>query len=190
MAEIDTLFFPTPEMFPWSVTAAPNSAISGIKPLGAMTTVTRDGTIALTGVGDVQMTQASVVLPANFLYALTDIAVMIHQATLPAAMNWESTAQLTWFDTIGGLGSSQTMEFGIGMDSTLVKENGTVCHRVYRAAGPLPTFLLVGGGSLNAVFNNLTSNDVAATFNYVARFLVYTVDQQFDAGVNTPLLTR
>jgi hypothetical protein len=165
---------------------------SGLAPLGEIFAVVRDGVIAQPGVGDSANVTSNVTLPVNFMYALTDISVDIDVAGLIGDNNWALRGTAIWFDTVGVTPSSAKLEFSVGLSSpgAIAQQSGTRAGVSFFPIGPLPNFLQVGGGLWNFTFENLTTNDIAANFNFVARFLRYTVAQQFDAGVNTPSLTR
>lgn len=191
MAIETTIFDYNLSLFPWSDTDAPDPGRRGIRPQAVLLGVIRDGVIDQPGVGDNAHVRLNLVpLPANFMYVLTDYSCSIAGTGLAAADNWENNATLIYQDTVGGIGSSQSLEYSIGLTSIGPAQVDAAWISTWRPTLALPTFMMAGGGNLQARFTNLTNNDVAGNLNAIVRFLVYTLTQEFDAGVNTPLLIR
>lgn len=136
------------------------------------------------------MLRATMTLPPNFVYSLQDIYVSLGGAGLPAASNWELLAELSYLDATAGNNSFAII---LPLDSS-----GAVAHAIsglgweqpYCLECTYPSFLAKAGSVYSVRMINRTIDDIAITFNIVMSFLVYTVAQEFDAGVNTPLLTR
>lgn len=190
MASEFTIFSPALRVNPWSDTDAPDPSDRGIRPLGELLAVTREGAVDQPGVSDNAVIRVNINLPINFMYTLTDCACAVTGIGLPAASNWVLGGSLLYQNTVAGALGADAMEYHIGMiANTAVQENGFF-NVDYRPAGNLPSFLQEGGGNWQARFNNQTDNDIAVTFDCVFRFLIYTVQQQYDAGVNTPTLIR
>lgn len=185
MAIVTTTIVPVLTLFPWQSRTGVQDTL---KPVAELMANSRDEAITLSGTGDTQETRWSVMLPPNFTYILKDFSASIDIA---ATNTWEDLQSLIYFDTVSG-GSSQTFEYGIGLKSEgVARRTGTTSQeQVYRPIAPLPSFMQVGGGLWTATFVDLTTEEGAANFNCTARFLVYTIAQQFDVQVNTPLLTR
>ncbi len=186
MAIVTTSIIPTLTYFPW---ADRGGVIEeSIQPVGELIANSRDEPVTLSGVGDTQELRWNWTLPPNNSYVCIDLTATIN---IPAAANtWEDVNSLIFFDTTEL--AAQTFEWGIGLISDgVAHQAGTVNQgKFYRPASPLPTFQQNAGGSWQAAFVNLTTNEPAANFNGTARFLVYTIGQQYDAAVNTPLLIR
>lgn len=181
----------TPElaMFPWADTGAPDSSDKSLRPLGVLQAKVRDTTIAVPAAGDNQVVSVTTVLPVNFMYVLTDIAAYMRTVGLVAANNWEEFAGLLFFDSAGPA-IIDTIEYPMGYNSTLTGASNLTANRAWIPFGPLPKFLQVGGSTWNSVFTNNTNDDISGNLNFMARWVVYTVSQQYDAGVNTPQLIR
>lgn len=188
MAIVTTTFTPDLTVFPWSDTDAPDPGRRGIRPLGELVAVVLDGAVGAPGAGDNQHVSCNVTLPDNFQYILTDAMASVVGIGLAAADNWEAQAGLIVFD-LGGT-PTPLKEFAVGMSSVAPWQLATSFVKAWRPDDPLPTYLLNGGTFIETSYTNLTDDDIAVVFNFVFRFLTYTVAQQFDAGVNTPLLVR
>lgn len=160
-----------------------------IQPVGELMANSNDEAITLSGTGDTQEIRWAVTLPVNYSYVITGISANIE---LAAANTWEDLQNLMWIDTNATSPPfGQSFEWGIGLESKgVARFPGTAQQvQVYHPI-KLPTFQMLGGGTLQATFVDLTTEEPAANFNCTARFLMYTIGQQFDAAINTPQLIR
>lgn len=187
MAIVTTTIVPVLTLFPWADKFA--GMPKSIQPIGELMANSRDAAITLSGAGDTQEARWSITLPANYAYVLTNYSSTI---AVGATNTWPDLQSLIFSDTIGSLGGTQTFEWGVGLksDGVTIRPGSVTEIQVYRPTGPLPSFLQFGGGIWNSTFIDLTAEEPVAELNATARFLVYTVDQQYDANVNTPQLIR
>lgn len=190
MAQDTTEFVPILRKVSWSDTGAPDPSIRGIRPLGALSAIVEDGTVDAPGVGANSVIRSTTTLPANFMYSLQDVYCSIGGNGVPSASNWSNNANLLILDATPGqnnfnlhmaLESPGASSFGI---------SGNTWEHPYCLHCAVPKFIQKPGSVITLRFNNQTDDDIAATFNLILNFLVFTVAQEFDAGVNTPLLTR
>lgn len=188
MSIVLTTVVPVLSSLPWSDTGAPDPSDKSIQPMGVLQAKIRDEVIGAPGTGDNQVVLVNIQLPVNFMYSLTDIACSFRTTGLVAANNWEDDAVCLFFDSAGPA-IIDTIEYLMGYKSQLLASN-TTSLRSYQPFGEIPKFLQVGGSTWQSVFTNNTDDDIVATMNLMARFLVFTVDQQYDVGVNTPQLVR
>lgn len=187
-----TEFVPSLEIFPWADTGAPDPALRGIRPMGALTAVLNDGVVPVPGAGDFQAFRSTVTLPVNYLYALQDVYLSIGGVgTAPGTdSNWELIAEMLYVDATPGNNSFEIMLPIRSAGAAMNGMSGNSWEQVYCLDCPVPRFLQKAGSVFTARFVDRTIDDIAATFNCVMSFLVFTVAQEFDAGVNTPILTR
>lgn len=188
MAIETTDFTPTERIFPWGDTGAPNPTVRGLRPLGELYVNVLDGVVPVPSAGDNQNVTVNVNLPDNFVYLFMDTAVSVDGVGLATADNWEDLASIVLFDVSTGV--VPNLEYSIGYVSAGGIGFGTRWIHNWRAQAPFPTYMLAGGTRVLTRFTNLTNDDIASNFNLVHRFIQYTVTQQFDAGVNSPILTR
>lgn len=185
-----TEFLPALETFPWSDTDAPDPADRGIRPIANLRAVLEDGIVPVPGAGDFQMFRANVTLPPNFVYSLQDAYVNIGGAGLVAASNWETIASFTYQDATSG-NNTFVCHFPLfSRGAVTLGVSGSSWTQPYCIDCPFPTFLQKAGSLFSVRLINRTVDDIAITVDILLNFLVFTVAQEFDAGVNTPLLTR
>lgn len=187
MAIVVTALVPDLVVFPWESRGPPIDQKS-VQPFGVLQAKIRNSVVAGAGTGDNQVLTVTTALPANNMYVLTDIAAYIRTVGLVGANNWEPDAHLLYFDSGGPL-IADTIEYPMNYSGNLSQTN-TTSVMVWTPFAPFPTFLEVGGSTWVSIFTNLTDDDISGTFNFMARWLMYTVEQQYDANVGTPLLTR
>lgn len=187
MAIVTTTLIPELTFVPWTEVGHEHVGIeSNPKPFGELIANTRDGVITLSGVGDTQEVRWSITLPPNFSYVLKDLAVSV---AVDGTNTWPAQANLVFFNTSAE--APQTFEYGLGMTSEGLSLGTTVTEaRHYRPAGPLPSFMQLADNVWQIVVVNATLQEPVANFNGVGRFLMYSIAQQFDTSINTPLLTR
>jgi len=193
MSQETTTFAPIISMFPWSDTDAPDSAIKGIRPMGNLLAIVDDGAIAIPSSGDNQAVRCDLTLPPNFMYALQDLYVGISGAGLAAASNWELVGGFRYQNSQGGVAGTESFSALLSMTSpgaTMFGVSGLTWEQAFQLQSPMPKFLQTPGSTWDLRLINLTNDDIVAQLNYVASFLMFTINQEFDAGVNTPLLTR
>lgn len=185
MAVVTTTIVPALTIFPW--TDLEGTKPDNIQPIGELMANTRDGAITLSGTGDTQEARWVVTLPPNYSYVLQDYSASIN---ISAANTWEDLQTLIFQDT-GGAAGTQTFEWGINLKSEGVTRGPSTVIQIqtYRPLA-YPKFQMRGGGVLQSTFVDLTTEEGAANLNATARFLIYTIAQQFDTSVNTPLLVR
>ncbi len=186
MAVVTTTIVPELTFFPWQDRG--QNMGKGLAPVGEIIANSRDAAITLSGAGDTQEARWVITLPPNNSYVMIDYSATINIGA--AANTWETVQSLVFFDTT--LLGPQTFEWGVGLvtdgESSLP---GTINKaKVWRPASPLPTFQQNAGGLWQTTLVDLTAEEPAANLNATARFLVYTIDQQYDAAVNTPQLIR
>lgn len=185
-----TEFVPDLEVFPWSDTGAPDPAVRGVRPMGNLRAVIEDGVVAVPGAGDFQMFRSNTTLPPNFMYSIQDAYVSIGGVGLPAASNWEVLGSFTYQDATSGNNTfvCNFPLFSRGANTQGV--SGLSWAQPYCLDCPLPSFLQKAGSVFSIRLINRTVDDIAITVDITLSFLVFTIAQEFDAGVNTPLLTR
>lgn len=190
MAQETTEFVPALEVFPWSDTGAPDPALRGIRPLGNLLAVIEDGAVAIPAVGANQAIRATITLPPNFMYALQDVYVSVGGAGLPAAGQWDPLAVIMYLDNTAGDNDFQVV-MPLKSEGAAMAGISTLQWVIpYCMCGPVPRFLQKAGSVLTIRLVNPNDDDIAVLFDCTLNFLRYTVAQEFDAGVNTPVLTR
>lgn len=189
MAIETTTLVPVLQFFPWSDTRAPLAGSDALRPMGELYSVIVDGVIAAPGASTNQVLRVDTTLPANFVYSLIDISMSMLGVGLATAGNWENLATCIIFD-LSASPPVPNKEYGVNLVSDGVAQSDANWIQVWRPASPLPTYLYSGGSIVQTRYTNLTDNDIASSCNFIARFLQYSVAQQYDAGVNTPQLIR
>lgn len=150
--------------------------------MGELIANVKDGAVALSGAGDTQEIVFNITLPVNFVYVLSDMSANVIGTGLPAAITWEELGFSQF------LGSGR--EYSIGWFSRGAHQVGASSMMSWGNGQDIPGFLIVGGGSWQNRLSNQTDEEIAVTFNFTMRFLVYSVQQRFDSRINTPQLTR
>lgn len=187
MAIVVSTITPELTLFPWQDPGG--SQGDSIQPVGELVANSLDAAITLSGAGDTQEARWQVTLPNNYTYVLHDISCMIEIA---ATNSWPDNQWLGFLDTAGQPGALPGFRFGVGLTSpgVVIGAASVVERQVYRPTSELPHFQQLGSGVWQATFVNLTAEEPVGTFNGHARFLVYTIDQQYDVAINTPQLIR
>lgn len=167
MAIVTTTITPALTLNNWTDTGGiqPNS----MQPIGELLAVSQDESITLSGTGDTQEARWSVALPVNYAYVLKDWSVTID---ISAANTWVDEQNLIFLTSGTEL---QTFEYGVGCHSRgVIRGPGTTNQKQFYKPNFYPSFLQFGGGTWQSTFVDLTTEEGAANFNGIARFLVYT----------------
>lgn len=187
-----TEFVPTLEVFPWSDTGAPDPSRQGIRPMGNLRATMVGGVIPVPGAGDFQAFRATITLPDNFMYALQDVYCAIGGAGADPASdsNWELIANMDYLDATAGNTNTECRLPLISPGAAMHAMSGASWQQAYCLDCPVPKFLQKAGSVFSLRFVDRTVDDIAADFDLTMSFLVFTIAQEFDAGVNTPILIR
>lgn len=182
MAIITVTFTPALVFTPW--TDAPG-APKDPSPVGELNAGTAGGSMTLSGAGDTQEARWTVTLPANYSWVLTDVALSMQTATA-GTNSWPDLQNAQYFDGNTGL----LYALGLISDGVMVGQGSLAEIQAYRLRGDKPTFMQKAGAIWQFTLVNLTAEEPVGIFNAHARFLAYTIDQEFDTRINTPVLTR
>lgn len=180
MARVLTTVVPTLHTFPWSGARGEGPSI---RPIAELLAFANGAAITISGVGDTQQIQVLVTLPVNYTYAWVYANAAIVGAGAKTADNWEDDAALN-YTTSGTFVATSWISAGAS------EQTGNWVKSFRLPEGTLPNTLLRGGDPVASQFMNLSTDDIAVTFSMTLRFLVYTVVQEFDTAVNTPILVR
>jgi len=184
MAIITTTIVPILGLFPWSDATGQQRTV---QPIAELVAAINQGSVAATGAGDTQFLIADFGLPPNFSYVLTDASAMIRVPSLPALHNWDVLAGCVLLDPES---AAPRKRYSLGFESPGAHQFSTTASDLDYVLHNKPPTFQTRDGFFFIRFVNVTENDLSAELNMTFRFLVFTKSQEYDSGVNSPLLTR
>lgn len=156
-------------------------------PRGEINFSIKNGAIALTGVGDSQELNINCTLPPGYAYVIEDISIFKLAGVDGDA--WESNAECRVINSPPR--GAWTQAFDLRSPGEYFQTSTTSAKSFYIPYNPFQR-VMVPQGSCNlfiALFNG-TTNQSAMTFNFLARFWVFDVEQSYSQGINWPIPTR
>lgn len=187
MALITTTLVPVIQTFPWSGGGGNISPV----PRGELIASIQSGAVAATGAGDDAQVNVAIDLPVNRSYFMTDFSATVQT---DGANTWELGIDLVYVDA--GDAAQRRMRYGFSCEALRPVFDGDFESLIYQCTFPLPKFQmmpLIGGADGSTVqmrFRNVNLQEIAATIDLTARFLIFTVDQRYNVEVNYPQLVR
>lgn len=187
MALVTTSITPVISTFPYEVMAPIRYTD---QPRGELIASIQSGAVAATGSGDDAQVNIAVNLPVNFSYVMTDFSVSVET---DGTNTWQSEACLVYVDAEAA--AQRLVRYGMRCPGSICQD-GDFEAMVYQTLFSLPKFQMMpfrGGAAGSQVFmrlRNVNLQEIAATVDMTARFLIFDVAQRYTVPVNIATLTR
>lgn len=189
MALITTTLSPVLSTFMYSSDEGPHRHDTD-EPLGELIASLQSGAVAATGAGDDAQVNIGISLPVNFSYFMTDFSVNVET---DGANTWRTEAAFTYIDAAAA--ADRLVRYSMRCPGAIMQD-GDFESMCYQTLFSLPKFQMmpfVGGATGSLVqmrLRNVNLQEIAATVDMTARFLIYNVDQRYRVAVNTPQIVR
>lgn len=189
MATVQTSFVETPKLFSFDGLDLIDDPRTQV-PRAELIFAVKDGSVTLSGAGDVQRVVVSCELPRNFAYVLTDVFLRLKCADVT---NWQTVGEIAVSNSDASdrdyLASQQLVKNG------LIDKGLSVVSSVWTPLGPLLKAVIIpvdkaALATVNLIINNDTEQQVVGTLNSFVRLLQYDILQAHHIQVNTATLVR